>query len=111
MRSDAEEGSISLPDVAPDGHFGADLSHVQVHTSTKASNAAASLNALAYTVGSNIYFANGMYAPQTSDGQRLLAHEVAHVVQQGSVKAPSTAGRWSSGRCADRSPRIHQRYA
>lgn len=62
--------------------FGQDFSHVRVHTDTQAGESAEAANALAYTVGSDVVFAEGQYAPETSAGQRLLAHELAHVVQQ-----------------------------
>jgi Domain of unknown function (DUF4157) len=62
--------------------FGHDFSQVRVHTDTQATDSARSLNALAYTVGRNIVFGSGQYAPATTTGQRLLAHELTHVVQQ-----------------------------
>src|SRR5262249_38312972 len=55
------------------------------------------LDALAYTTGRDIYFAAGMYAPASTTGRRLLAHEVAHVVQQGSGKEPSVAMKSAHG--------------
>jgi hypothetical protein len=63
-------------------HFGYDFSNVKVHTNTVAAKSAQSINALAYTSGNNIVFNNGQYAPDTSNGKRLLAHELTHVVQQ-----------------------------
>lgn len=57
---------------------------VRIHTGEQASRSAASVGALAYTVGRNIVFGEQGYAPHTSSGQRLLAHELAHVVQQNS---------------------------
>mgnify|MGYP003380731134 CR=1 FL=1 len=62
--------------------FGQDLSQVRVHTDGEAQQSARDVNALAYTVGSHIAFRDGQYAPQSPDGQRLLAHELTHVVQQ-----------------------------
>jgi Domain of unknown function (DUF4157) len=62
--------------------FGQDLSHVRVHTDQEAQQSARAVNALAYTVGSHVVFGAERYAPATTDGQRLLAHELAHVVQQ-----------------------------
>jgi hypothetical protein len=62
--------------------FGQDLRHVRVHTDREAQQSARDVNALAYTVGSHVVFGTGRYAPGTSDGQRLLAHELTHVVQQ-----------------------------
>jgi hypothetical protein len=62
--------------------LGSDLRHVRVHADGDAARAARSIHARAYTVGSHIVFGSGQYAPETTDGQRLIAHELAHVVQQ-----------------------------
>jgi hypothetical protein len=62
--------------------FGHDFSRVRVHTDTKASESAQAVNALAYTVGSDIVFAQEQYRPTTTGGRQLLTHELAHVVQQ-----------------------------
>jgi hypothetical protein len=62
--------------------FGHDFSRVRVHTNTSASESASAVDALAYTVGQDVVFAAGQYAPETSAGRTLLAHELAHVVQQ-----------------------------
>ena len=61
--------------------FGADFSSVRIHTDPGAAEAAASVNALAYTVGDRIVFAEGQFSPGTSRGRHLLAHELAHVEQ------------------------------
>jgi len=61
--------------------FGHDFSRVRVHADARAAESARSVNALAYTVGRDLVFASNLYAPQT-DGRRLLAHELVHVVQQ-----------------------------
>ena len=63
--------------------FGYNFGHVRVHTGKDAETSAQKVSALAYTIGSDIVFGKGQYAPGTSDGKRLLAHELAHVVQQG----------------------------
>lgn len=62
--------------------FGQDLSQVRVHTDGVAQRSTKDVNALAYTVGSHVVFGDGRYAPGTPDGQRLLAHELTHVLQQ-----------------------------
>ncbi|HEX3477081.1 MAG TPA: DUF4157 domain-containing protein, partial [Kofleriaceae bacterium] len=62
--------------------LGADLSGVRVHTGGESQAAAASVGARAYTVGQNIHFAEGQYDPSSAAGQHLIAHEVAHTVQQ-----------------------------
>lgn len=63
--------------------FGHDFSGVRVHTDVRAARAAASIRARAFTAGDGIVFGRGEYAPQTGAGRHLLAHELAHVVQQG----------------------------
>jgi hypothetical protein len=62
--------------------FGTDFSDVRIHTGPEASRSAASVQARAYTVGSEIAFGDSEYAPGTTDGNHRLAHELAHVVQQ-----------------------------
>jgi len=60
----------------------ADLSRVRLHTDAHAAESARAVNALAYTVGGDIVFGAGQYAPRTAAGRRLLAHELTHVLQQ-----------------------------
>lgn len=62
--------------------FGRDFSQVRIHSGAAAEQSAADVNAMAYTVRNNIVFARGRFAPETGDGQRLLAHELVHVLQQ-----------------------------
>lgn len=62
--------------------FGGDLATVRVHTDPAAGTSARSLGALAYTVGRHIAFGPGRFSPGSPDGRRLIAHELAHVVQQ-----------------------------
>ncbi|MBD0325584.1 MAG: DUF4157 domain-containing protein [Pyrinomonadaceae bacterium] len=62
--------------------FGHDFSRVRVHTDAKADRAARSIQSRAFTVGHDVVFRDGQYAPDTDSGQRLLAHELTHVVQQ-----------------------------
>jgi len=66
------------------GAMGADFSGVRVHTSPESDQLNQQLGARAFTTGSDIFFKEGEYQPQSSDGQKLLAHELTHVVQQGS---------------------------
>jgi Domain of unknown function (DUF4157) len=68
--------------------FGHDFSQVRVHTGSAAERSARDLSAQAYTVGHDIVFGTGGFAPQTHEGRQLLAHELTHVVQQsrGSAK-------------------------
>ncbi|MCB0200868.1 MAG: DUF4157 domain-containing protein [Anaerolineae bacterium] len=66
-----------------ESRFGHDFSGVRLHTNRPAAQSAASVGARAYTVGQSVVFGDSEYAPGTSEGQKLLAHELAHVVQQG----------------------------
>ena len=63
--------------------FGHDFSGVRVHTDSDANASARDINARAYTAGLHIVFASDKYSPGTQDGQRLLAHELVHTIQQG----------------------------
>jgi hypothetical protein len=65
-----------------EGAFGASFEGVRVHTDERASRSAESVGASAYTVGSDVVFRSGQYNPSTPTGQRTIAHELAHVVQQ-----------------------------
>lgn len=67
--------------------FGHDFDHVRVHDDAPAHDAAKNLSAEAFTTGRDIYFSQGAYNPSTPTGQGLLAHELAHVVQQDSGAA------------------------
>lgn len=62
--------------------FGHDFANVRVHADAQAAESARSVSALAYTVGSHVVFGAGQFSPGTRAGQKLLAHELAHVVQQ-----------------------------
>jgi hypothetical protein len=62
--------------------FGYDFGQVRVHTDARAAETARALDARAYTMGRNIAFRAGQYAPETTIGKRLLAHELTHVIQQ-----------------------------
>ena len=62
--------------------FGADLAAVRVHHDTASATAARAEHAHAFTAGRDIYFGDGCYEPHAEPGRRLLAHEVAHVLQQ-----------------------------
>ena len=69
--------------------FGCDFGHVRVHTDRRAASSARAINALAFTVGSNIVFAEGQYAPRNVTGHRLIAHELVHTLQQGRGQSPT----------------------
>jgi hypothetical protein len=83
--SAARGGGAPLPAETRDrmeASFGRDFSGVRVHDDSRAAGLSEDINARAFTTGSDIFFAEGAYAPGTSTGDRLLAHELAHVAQQ-----------------------------
>jgi hypothetical protein len=79
-----------------ESRLGDDLSDVRVHTDGSAAAASRAMGALAYTVGSDVVFASGRFAPETAAGRELLAHELVHVVQ--TRRAGGPAGRALSDR-------------
>jgi hypothetical protein len=81
--------------------FGADFSRVRVHHDSTAATAAASVHALAFTVGGDIVFGSGQYAPQTSSGLKLLAHELTHTLQQAHITGPVDSDRLRLGPAHD----------
>jgi hypothetical protein len=90
--------------------FGHDFSEVRVHTDARAGESAQALDALAYTVGPDIVFGSGQYAPETTEGQRLLAHELTHVVQQGAAPAADAitpSGVSNAGKTAAVQRQVH----
>jgi hypothetical protein len=102
-----ESGEVAAPEIVGDvlrspgcpldfgsrafmeSRFAHDFSHVRVHTDARAAESARAVQASAYTVGKDIVFGANQYAPSTHVGRRLLAHELAHVVQQ---SAPAATG-------------------
>jgi hypothetical protein len=75
--------------------FGTDFSSVNIHTGDYAIQMSRDLNARAFTVGNDIYFDSGQYNPGSENGKHLLAHELTHTVQQGSVQ-PAMIQRWDT---------------
>jgi hypothetical protein len=77
-----------------ESRFGHDFGRVRVHTDQRAGSSAQAVGARAYTVADQIVFGPGQYAPQTTEGMRLLAHELTHVLQQrqGGTSAQASAG-------------------
>jgi hypothetical protein len=73
-----------------ESRLGADFSDVRVHTDARASESARSVQAYAYTVGSDLVFQSGKYEPESDSGKRMLAHELTHVVQQRSGPVAGT---------------------
>ena len=95
--------------------FGASLSGVRVHTDAAADRAAASVQAKAFTTGQDVYFRSGQYQPGSKAGDHLLAHEVAHTVQQGSgsggISRMPEAGDWHISQPNDSHEREAERAA
>lgn len=87
----AQGGGSALDDnvrADMEGHLGADLSGVRVHADSRGDMLSRSVQADAFTTGSDVFFRSGKYSPDSSDGRKLLAHELTHVVQQGSGQVP-----------------------
>jgi hypothetical protein len=85
-RIDRSRGSGSaMPENARgffESRMGADFSGVKIHTGSESDQLNRSLDARAFTTGSDIFFRDGEYNPDSSGGRELLAHELTHVVQQ-----------------------------
>lgn len=91
--------------------FGRDFSRVRVHTDARAALSAEMVNARAYTVGQDIVFAAGSYTPGTTDGRRLLAHELTHVAQQDTGGPSAAPARLAVGTAGDPAEREADRVA
>ncbi len=89
--SDLPLGETSGQPLAPatrmffETRFGVDLGRVRIFSDSRSAREAASINARAFTTGDRIVFGHGAYAPETAAGRALMAHELAHVVQQRAV--------------------------
>jgi hypothetical protein len=89
-----------------ESYYGYDFSHVRIHSDAKAAASAKWFGSKAYTVGNNIVFGTGYYTPNTYGGCGLIAHELAHVIQQCGCK-----GRKDSSRLFGRSGDKYEREA
>lgn len=88
----AQGGGRPLDDGVREGmepHFGVDLSGVRVHADGRGDSLSRSVQADAFTTGTDIFFRSGRYSLDSGDGRKLLAHELAHVVQQASGAVPA----------------------
>ena len=88
LESSRGSGNV-LPDhtrAEMESNFGVDFSNVRVHTGQQAVQMNQSLNAQAFTHGNNVYFNQGKYQPDTTEGRKLIAHELTHTIQQGAVE-------------------------
>ncbi|WP_081838957.1 eCIS core domain-containing protein [Thermogemmatispora carboxidivorans] len=102
LRSTEQPAGEALPQEVRaymEPRFGHDFGQVRIHVDEWAAQAAQALNARAYTVGQDIFFGQGEYAPQTNEGRHLLAHELTHTLQQqgasGGVQGVSERGESS----------------
>jgi len=77
--------------------MGADLSGVKIHTGSEAHGMSESINAKAFTQGQDIFFRQGEFQPQSSQGKELLAHELTHTVQQGEGRVQPKVQRQKTG--------------
>ncbi|MGW9024484.1 eCIS core domain-containing protein [Streptomyces sp. NPDC055722] len=100
---------LNSPGVPLDSHvraaleprFGQDFSQVRVHTDARAASSADAVGARAYALGRHIVFAAGRYAPSTTEGHKLLAHELTHVVQQRAATPSIAAAPIAVGSVSD----------
>ena len=76
-----------------ESRFGTDFSNVRIHSGGYASQLSKELNAQAFTVGNDIYFNAGKFSPESSEGKRLLAHELTHTIQQKAASPANIKGR------------------
>lgn len=70
-----------------EGAFGADFGRIRIHTDARADRLSRDISAEAFTTGRDVFFRSGMYRPGSAGGDRVLAHELAHTVQQGAASA------------------------
>jgi hypothetical protein len=96
-RGSGQSLDASIADKA-EGVLGQDFSDVNVHTDSQSDELNKQLGAKAFTTGNDIFFRSGAYNPGNSDGQRLIAHELTHVAQQGAAqeslgRPPSVQGK------------------
>ena len=90
--------------------FGADFSDVRIHADFAADILNREVNAVAFTTGQDIFFRQG-YAPENSAGRQLLAHELAHVVQQRGAVARATKAQRLCAECEEERERVHRKPA
>lgn len=92
--------------------FNADFSGVRIHADEAAAVKSRALNAAAFTIGNQIFFARGAYQPESSEGRELLAHELAHTIQQGAApQLPVPAQGAAPGATPGAVPGANQRPA
>jgi hypothetical protein len=114
---DVVSGGLSSPGQPLDGgirsfmeaRFGFDFGSVRIHTDPLAAVSSEGINAKAYTIGQDVVFGPGKYSPGSSEGKKLIAHELAHVVQQ--FGATSVGGQLEISNPWDQSERAADEIA
>lgn len=84
--------------------LGADFSSVRIHVNSEADSLNRSLNSRAFTTGKDIYFKSGEYQPESPEGQKLLAHELTHVIQQSDASGIHAIGSQERHAMLQRTP-------
>jgi hypothetical protein len=103
----ATRGGEPLPTpvrAAMEGRFGADFSAVRIHRDSEAAESAAAIGARAYTLGNHIAFAFGQWMPGTDRGDRLIAHELVHTLQNGGAATALASDPPLTGRQTESEP-------
>lgn len=92
-----------------EGRFGADFAPVRVHAGETAARASTRLSAAAFTVGRDVFFGRGRFQPEQHGGRQLLAHELAHTLQQGGAEQSAGVMRSVDTTVRERSvPRVQR---
>lgn len=131
LSSKQDENTAGIPPIVPEvlhsegkpldsatrntmeSYFNRDFSQVRTHTDTKAARSAEVIDARAYSLGQDIVFGEGAFAPDETEGKKLLAHELAHVTQQTdeSTELPTSPDSLSVGNEADAEEHAAQQAA
>ncbi len=100
MNSVSESGGMALAPEQLERYelaFGRDLGHVRIHADGRAADAAQAIQAYAFALGAHIFFGSGIFSPGTRAGDRVLAHELTHVVQADQGRLPSSSSGGDGG--------------
>jgi hypothetical protein len=84
-----------------EARLGRDLGAIRIHSDIRAAESARAVEALAYTVGNHVVFGSGRYAPRNAESRKLLAHELAHTLQQSVTPVAFAANRAAGGEAGD----------
>src|SRR5216684_2168469 len=95
-QAEAGSGANDSVQARLENNLGIEPGSVRLHTDEQANRAARSVNARAFTVGNDVVFGRNEYAPDTREGQRLLAHELVHVAQQSGAAPAQSSGPTTS---------------